>query len=280
MLCYTQWCGVANSKSAPDCWKLCIVCQALQDLGWTCRIYSTTQQRFFKLNMITHAGVTAFLIGTTGIVCEALRTISPENLSALHAKYGLFQTANQAPRLTKKVVSTEVKKSSSSSANEPPLPKRRRRSAVASNSMKNKKEPSKYVGKSTDSKNIEIELPDISKLLENKKGLSGILEADVFQSYNLNFGTDSNIAARIFISLGRGYVKNSFHIQDDLSFQNDIISLFIILAGNFHLYYQKKPLFFSPVMKPASSRAHQLCLLLVKEEQRRKGCHVLLGFFV
>jgi len=49
-----------------------------------------------------------------------------------------------------------------------------------------------------------IRLPTVSKLLEIEKGLCGVLEADVFNVYNSEYGTNSNIAAKIMVSLGQG----------------------------------------------------------------------------
>jgi len=51
---------------------------------------------------------------------------------------------------------------------------------------------------------MPIALPTVSELLVERKGLCGVLEADVFQIYNLNFGTNANIAARILMALCKG----------------------------------------------------------------------------
>lgn len=160
--------------------EACPICKGFEDNGWALKFYTANKQYIDPSNQRL-VGVKQFLCGTTDMVCKALKTLSRAERSVLKAKYKF------APRAEVKEV--PVKKSSSNTS------RTRQREIETSEPVR-----------STIPKTIE--LPTIAQLLKEKKGLSGVLEADVFQVFNSHFGTNSNIAARILLCLGR-YVQNS-----------------------------------------------------------------------
>jgi len=199
-----EWCGVAKSVGSKRR-KLCPICRLLQEHGWSEKTYSTSQH-FISPNQRSLRGVKEFLCGTADIVCKALKKMPREDLSALQAKYDFTPpTAKKSP-VTKKSSSTVTKRSSGISRSESRLSKSK--SGVSDVSSKSEEEQNEGVGMTMEVP-MTIELPTVSQLLEEKKGLSGVLEADVFQVYNSYFGTNANIAARILMSLGKGQLPSS-----------------------------------------------------------------------
>ena len=169
-----SWCGEGTRG------ETCPICKGFEDNGWSLKLYSANKQ-FIDPSNQRFVGVKQFLCGTTGMVCKALKTLSRADISVLKAKYKFAPTVQ--------VKEVPIKKSSSNT----------------SRTRKREMETSEPV-RSTIPKSIE--LPTIAQLLDEKKGLSGVLEADVFQVFNAHFGTNSNIAARILLCLGR-YVLNT-----------------------------------------------------------------------
>jgi hypothetical protein len=55
-------------------------------------------------------------------------------------------------------------------------------------------------------KPFRIDLPSIVTLLEQEKGLMGVLQADVFHVFNTHFGSNQTIACKILLCLGSGLV--------------------------------------------------------------------------
>ncbi len=83
---------------------------------------------------------------------------------------------------------------------------------VTENRQKAEKQGTATINRSNESHKMDetiekpkiIELPNIFQLLREEEGLSGVLRKDIFQVFNLNFGTNANIAAKILLSLCKG----------------------------------------------------------------------------
>jgi len=131
--------------------------------------------------------------------------------------------------LKKSSITVTKRSSGISSSESPPVFKNLSRS-------KSKSGLSEFASKSEDDRNegvgrtfqvpMPIALPTVSELLEEKKGLCGVLKADVFQIYNLNFGTNANIAARVLMTMCKGELPPSISKETPfLLSANEILKL-------------------------------------------------------
>ena len=204
-----EWCGLTKyAKRSSDYEQiLCPICWSLQkQCRWEMKHYSTSKF-FMGPSKKSCRGVKDFLFNSTDIVCKALKSMSHANISVLQGKYTQANKSDKKPHFVKRSISSNLdKKTSGISKSESRLSKSR--SGISDFSTKS--EVLEGVEGETGGRTVEvpmsIELPAISQLLEEKRGLSGVLQADVLQVYNLHFGTNANIACRILMCLGKGCV--------------------------------------------------------------------------
>jgi len=163
-----SWCGVD-----PDVEKLCPVCDALKEHGWSS--YHTTDQMFRDHNHEKYRCVKNFLLASTDYVVKAMNVMSEEDRLRLIGKYENFNEQTDTPTTPQK---RQRNNHTETNDSEIVIPKR--------------------------PKEITIELPSISQLLTQDNGLEGVLKADLHSIYNLHFGTNANIAAKILTTLGKG----------------------------------------------------------------------------
>mmetsp|Transcript_9701 Transcript_9701/g.14700 ORF Transcript_9701/g.14700 Transcript_9701/m.14700 type:complete len:655 (-) Transcript_9701:1145-3109(-) len=163
-----SWCGVD-----PDVEKLCPVCDALKEHGWSS--YHTTDQMFRDHNKEKYRCVKNFLLASTDYVVKAMNVMSEEDRLRLIGKYENFNEHTDTPTTPQK---RQRNNHTETNDSEIVIPKR--------------------------PKEITIELPSISQLLTQDNGLEGVLKADLHSIYNLHFGTEANIAAKILTTLGKG----------------------------------------------------------------------------
>jgi len=161
--------------------KVCPTCELCQDLGWKLKSYETSKH-FINKNGEQLSGVKEYLIATTQIVCKTMKAMSKSDLRALIPKYSL-PNRSFAEQPTKRSVS-------SVSIQDSRQPIKRRKDTIESpQSLK---------------KVVCIELPTFVQLLREEKGLMGVLQADTFRVFNIHFGTNQSIAAKIMLCLGKG----------------------------------------------------------------------------
>lgn len=161
--------------------KVCPTCELCQDLGWKLKSYETSKH-FINKKGEQLSGVKEYLIATTPIVCKKMKAMSKSDLRALIPKYSLPNKSFSEQPPTRSVSSVSIQDSRQ--------PVKRRHDTIESpQSLK---------------KVARIELPTIVQLLREEKGLMGVLQADVFRVFNIHFGTNQSIAAKIMLCLGKG----------------------------------------------------------------------------
>jgi hypothetical protein len=148
-----------------------------QDLGWKLKSYATSKH-FINKKGEQLSGVKEYLIATTPIVCKKIKAMSKSDLRALIPKYSLPNR---------------------SFAEQPP------KRNVSSVSIQDNRQPIKRRNDTIESPRVGcIELPPFVQLLREERGLMGVLQADVFRVFNIHFGTNQSIAAKIMLCLGKG----------------------------------------------------------------------------
>lgn len=164
-----SWCGVDK-----DMEKLCPICDSLKEHGWSS--YSTSDQLFKDHNNERHRCVKNFLLASTDYIVKAMNTMPEKDRLRLIGQYESFnEGSDDSP---------------------PAPPQKRQRNNAETN------DPQTFTSKR--SKQTTIELPSISQLLTQDNGLEGVLKADLHSIYNLHFGSNANIAAKILTTLGKG----------------------------------------------------------------------------
>lgn len=152
---------------------ICSYCKLLS--GWICKEYQTARRLRFKGKESTP---NQFLKVSTATVCERMKGMSPAEIEALKPLY-------------------EPKKSSITET--PKKKETDRKSPLTKSISSTKKEQTPLRKKIT-----SIVLPTITQLLEQEKGLMGVLQDDIFQVFNDHFGSNQTIACKILLCLGSG----------------------------------------------------------------------------
>ncbi len=162
-----SWCGTDK-----DMEKLCPICDTLKEHGWSS--YSTSDQLFKDHNNERYRCVKNFLLASTDYIVKAMYAMPEKDRLRLIGQYEVFNEGSD---------------------DSPPAPPQKRQRAETN-------ESGTFIPKR--SKETTIELPSISQLLTQDNGLEGVLKADLHSIYNLHFGSNSNIAAKILTTLGKG----------------------------------------------------------------------------
>ncbi|KAL7540052.1 hypothetical protein ACHAWF_006573 [Thalassiosira exigua] len=183
-----KWCGVSElTQNNLDDAELCPICRSFEEFGWLGKIYPT-YRHFFDTRDKPMKSVKNYLRGSTVIVCEAIKLLPQADCLALMQNYEDVQIRGD-----------NAKNDFTPKGRKPPLPKKSSTLSGISDVSK-KREEAEIAAEVPKS----IELPTLSKLLEEEKGLSGVLCEDVFQVYNSFYGTNGNIAAKVLMCLTRG----------------------------------------------------------------------------
>lgn len=166
-----SWCGVDE-----DMEKLCPICDSLKEHGWSS--YSTSDQLFKDHNNERYRCVKNFLLASTDYIAKAMNAMPEKDRLRLIGQYESFNEGSD---------------------DSPPAPPQKRQRY---NSETNDSQP--FTPKRSKQSTNTIELPSISQLLTQDNGLEGVLKADLHSIYNLHFGSNANIAAKILTTLGKG----------------------------------------------------------------------------
>jgi hypothetical protein len=144
-----------------------------------CKLYDTARR--FKVKGQAEIALHEFLKATTDSVCDSINAMSPTDIHALQPRY-VKKDYVQDQRPPKINTKDEGK-----------------------SSIPSKKSPgSVSVKKERVSQPLHIDLPSIVALLEQEKGLMGVLQADIFHVFNTHFGSNQTIACKILLCLGSG----------------------------------------------------------------------------
>jgi len=165
-----SWCGCEKDNDIR-----CPICDMLAEHGWSS--YYNTEQVFRDHKNERMRGVKNFLLASTDYVVKAMNAISEEDRLRL---IGQYETANEQ------------------ASNATPQKRQRNETTTETTSF------SETYIQAQRSKEIIIQLPSISQLLTQDNGLKGVLKADVHSVYNMHFGSNANIAAKILLTLGKG----------------------------------------------------------------------------
>eukprot|EP00804_Cyclotella_cryptica_P002019 CCRYP_007412-RA/>CCRYP_007412-RA protein AED:0.18 eAED:0.18 QI:155/1/1/1/0.6/0.66/6/1480/859 len=183
------WCGPRMKEEyiAPTLMgsNVCPTCKLCQGLGWKLKSYDTSKH-FMNKKGEQLSGVKLYLIATTPIVCKKMKGMSKSDLRALIPKYSPPSTS-VARQTSKRIISSVAIEDSR-------LPVKRGNDAI---------EPSQ-----SPPKVACIELPTVVQLLQEEKGLMGVLQSDVFRVFNIHFGSNQSIAAKIMLCLGKGQIPS------------------------------------------------------------------------
>ncbi len=185
-----SWCGVDE-----DMEKLCPICDSLKEHGWSS--YSNSDQLFKDHNNERYRCVKNFMLASTDYIVKAMNAMPEKDRLRLIGQYESFNEGGD---------------------DSPPAPpqKRQRNNAETNDSQTvTPKRP-----KQTTS---IIELPSISQLLTQDNGLEGVLRADLHSIYNLHFGSNANIAAKILTTLGKGDIPSDVENEVPLLRSNQAI---------------------------------------------------------
>lgn len=175
-----SWCGIDK-----DFDKLCPICDSLKEHGWSS--YSTSDQLFKDHNNERHRCVKNFLLASTDYVVKAMNAMPEKDRLRLICQYESFNEGSD---------------------DSPPAPPQKRERLAETNDSRTST-PKR-------SKETTIELPSISQLLMQDNGLEGVLKADLHSIYNLHFGSNANIAAKILTTLGKGDIPQD--VQNEVPF--------------------------------------------------------------
>ena len=249
-----SWCGVDK-----DMEKLCSICDTLREHGWSTHL--TSDQIFNDHNDEKYRCVKNFLLASTDYIAKAMNAMPEEDRLRLIGQYDDFNKDFN-------------EQTDSHTASE----KRQRNNHAATNDYET------YTPKRP--KGTTIQLPSISQLLTQDNGLEGVLKADLHSIYNLHFGSNANIAAKILTTLGKGdippdiknevpFLRSSQTIQKYSNGSDTHPSRFVgvfRVVGEESSYAVAIPEFrvdCSTPPKAATVNNGQLCLLRVgiKEEQ-------------
>ena len=224
-----SWCGVTakSGDETPNDWAggLCPICESFKDFGYTMKLYTTSRETklFSTLTNAKLRGVKEYLTATTNLVAEALKLLSAPDCASLRANYKHQGHDSECEEETEEadIVNKRISRADRSAlqaknnftitgAHNKRKPKKKssitatKKSAGFTTKRSQSRLSKDTGGVSNDVVRpiIQLSLPTIPQLLETN--LSDVLKADVFCVYNSHFGTNSNIAAKILLSLSRG----------------------------------------------------------------------------
>ncbi len=172
-----SWCGVDK-----DVEKLCPICDTLREHGWSSNS-NASDQCFKDHNNERYRGVKNFVLASTDYIVRAMNAMLKDDRLRLIGQYEQFSEESYA----------KVNEQTDSHT----TPEKRQRNNHAATNDYEISTPKR-------SKKTTIELPSISLLLTQENGLDGVLRADLHSIYNLHFGSNANIAAKILTTLGKG----------------------------------------------------------------------------
>ena len=217
-----SWCGV-TSKSGDETlndWAggVCPICESFKDFGYTSKAYTTARAtRSFSTLTTTLRGVKEYLTVTTDLVAEAMQLLSALDCASLRAKYKRQGYDSECEYISRRMSvadrsALQAKNDFTITGAHKKTHNEKKKSSISATKKSTGFTPnisrsrlSKGVcGVSNDAVRpiIQLSLPTIPQLMESN--LSDVLKADVFCVYNSHFGTNSNIAAKILLSLSTG----------------------------------------------------------------------------
>lgn len=166
-----SWCGCEKDTNIR-----CPICDSMAEHGWS-SFFLTKDQIFRSHNNERLRCVKNFLLTSTDYVVKAMNVMKEEDRRRL---IGQYETANEQ-----------------TTSNSTPQKRQRDETTTQTTGFSETFIPHT-------SKEIIIKLPSISQLLTQDNGLEGVLKADVHSVYNMHFGSNANIAAKILLTLGKG----------------------------------------------------------------------------
>ena len=217
-----SWCGVTSKSGneTPNDWAggVCPICESFKDFGYTSKAYTTARAtRGFSTLTTKLRGVKEYLTVTSDLVAEAMQLLSAPDCASLRAKYKRQGYDSECEYISKRMSvadrsALQAKNDFTITGTHKKTHKEKKKSSISATKkstgftpQKSRSRLSKGIGGvSNDAVRpiIQLSLPTIPQLMESN--LSDLLKADVFCVYNSHFGTNSNLAAKILLSLSIG----------------------------------------------------------------------------
>ena len=224
-----SWCGCG--KNEKDNSTICPVCTALSENGWS-SYRNTSDQMFMSHNGEAVRNVKNFILASTAFVAKAMNAMSEKDRLYLINQYekdpGEASVVANSKTTTSSTTKTQhpQKKRAKSVANVAQSKETKTKISSETNKRRKKKESIAERSPSRKMKYSVIELPTISKLLTQDRGLEGVLKADVHSVYNIYFGADANIAAKILTTLAKGDIPAEVQNETPLIRSTDALQEF------------------------------------------------------